>query len=116
MEPALAASYERTKECLKKHSYAGALMRNTNTLSRDFISAGQRCLLADDIAAIEEIASRGEPGLSPMSRIPEGAEIEYCGAGFNDQTLKIRWRGKFYFVFREDLSAQRKTAAQCACC
>ncbi|HEY7305382.1 MAG TPA: hypothetical protein VH601_14765, partial [Bryobacteraceae bacterium] len=84
-------------------------MWNGNTLPSFDISAEQTYLLSDNIAAVELIPSAtGEPGLSPVSRIPEGAEIETCGAGFNEQTVKVRWRGKFYFVFLEDLPIQRK--------
>lgn len=92
-------------------------MWNMNTRMPDDISAEQRSLLADDIAAIEEIPSAaGKRDLGPMSRIPEGSEIECCGAGFNEQTVRVRWHGKFYFVFREDLSSRHRPAAKCACC
>jgi hypothetical protein len=90
-------------------------MWNANTPYSIDDSTGQRYLLRDNIAAMEVMPSTaGEPSLSPVLRIPEGAEIEYCGEGFNEQTVKVRWREKFYFVFREDLQAQRRPAAKYA--
>jgi hypothetical protein len=92
-------------------------MCNVNTFSSSDDSDEQRYLLPDNIAAMEIIPSTtGEPGLGPVLRIPEGAEIEYCGEGFSKQTVKVRWRGKFYFVFRDDLPTQRGRLAQRACC
>lgn len=92
-------------------------MSNVNTLSSIDDSAKQRYfLLPDNIAAMEVIPSTaGELGLGPVLRIPEGAEIEYCGEGFNEHTVKVRWHGKPYFVYREDLPSQRKPAAWFAC-
>ena len=73
--------------------------------------------LAEDIPAIELAAKMtGEMCLGLVSKIPAGSDIECCGQGFDGQTVKVRWRGKFYFVFREDLETQCKPAAMCACC
>jgi hypothetical protein len=81
------------------------------------ILAEQRYSLPDDISAIELIPSAGdELSLGPILRIPGGAEVEYCGTGFDDQTVKIRWRGKCYFAFREDLQTRHKPPAMSACC
>ncbi len=92
-------------------------MEPVNTLCSFDILAEQRYSLPDDISAIEVIPSPGaEVYLGPILRIPEGAEVEYCGAGFDDHTLNVRWRGKCYFVFREDLQTRHKPAAMYACC
>ena len=94
-------------------------MWNSNSFSFPlaYIPSEQRVLLPEDIAAIEIIPSAtGEIGLGPISKIPFGAEIECCGKGFNEQTMKIRWRGKTYFIFREDLETEQESAAKCAAC
>lgn len=94
-------------------------MWKMNAPSPDYIPAEQRFSLAEDIAAIEEVPSAdGKIGLAPVSRITKGAEVEYCGEGFNEQTMKVRWQGTIYFIFREDLPipAQPKLAARCAYC
>ena len=73
--------------------------------------------LSEEILAIE-LAPDVTAGmrLGPVSKIPAVSGIECCGQGFDGRTVKVRWRGKFYFVFREDLETQCKTAAMCACC
>lgn len=92
-------------------------MSNANTLSSIDDSAEQGYfLLPDNIAAMEVIPSTaGELGFGPVLRIPEGAEIEYCSEGFNEHTMKVRWHGKPYFIYREDLPSQCKPAARFAC-
>ena len=94
-------------------------MWNANSFSFPlaYIPSEQRVLLPEDIPAIEILPSAtGEIGLGPISKIPLGAEIECCGKGFNEQTSKIRWRGKTYFIFREDLQTEPELAAKCAGC
>lgn len=69
--------------------------------------SGQRHTLLRDTPAIE--ISRSKGGLfclEPISKIPEGAEIEYDGQGINDETVRIRWRGKVYLMFVYDLDGQ----------
>jgi hypothetical protein len=46
--------------------------------------------------------------------MPAGAQIQFCGEGFNNLTRKVRWEGKIYFIFLDDLEAQRKPAARSA--
>jgi hypothetical protein len=102
---------------LEIDSDAGAFMWNANTPPGIDEPVEQRYLLTDNIAAMEVIPSTaGESGLGPMLRLPKGAAIEYCGEGFNEQTVKVRWHGKLYFVYREDLATQRKPTARFACC
>jgi len=67
--------------------------------------------LSDDILAMEIVpAVAGEVRLGPIAKIPEGADLECCGQGFNERTVKVRWRGKVYFVFLQDLESQCKAA------
>ena len=59
----------------------------------------------------------GRARLGSILTIPERAEVEMCGAGFNERTVRICWQGKYYFAFQEDVVAQcggtekRKTAS-----
>jgi hypothetical protein len=71
--------------------------------------------LSSDISAMQ-ILPFAESGarLSPVSWLPRGAEIETCGVGFDDQTLKVCYQGQFYFVFLQDLDIQKKAAAAAA--
>ncbi len=71
--------------------------------------------MSEEISAMQ-ILPFGESGvhLSPVSKLPRGAEIEACGDGFDAQTLKVCYEGQFYFVFLQDLEAQRKLVATAA--
>lgn len=74
-------------------------------------------VLAREIWAVELAPEDGGAmRLGPVSKIPAGAGIECCGQGFNERTVKVRWRGKLYFAFQQDLEAQDKPAARHACC
>ena len=52
----------------------------------------------------------GSPELGAISHLPEGAELTFCGGGFNDATVKARCGGQFYFVFLEDLESASPSA------
>jgi hypothetical protein len=57
-----------------------------------------------DISAIQiEQTDDGKARLGMLAPIPEGAELEVCGTGFNNRTVKARWRDRFYFVFLQDI-------------
>ena len=61
--------------------------------------------LPSNVAAIQASCAReGEPELGAISHLPEGAELEFCGDGFNETTLKVRWEGQSYFVFWQDIA------------
>jgi hypothetical protein len=61
--------------------------------------------LPNTIAAIQASCARGgAPELGAISHLPEGAELEFCGDGFNESTLKVRWEGQSYFVFIDDIA------------
>jgi hypothetical protein len=49
-----------------------------------------------------------------MTRLPEGAELNFQGPGFDDHTIRVGWGGQSYYVFRDDLEPQRKRAASAA--
>jgi hypothetical protein len=90
-------------------------MWNADALSTSLDCSEQSCVLSEEILATELIPNRtGGMQLSPLSSLPKGTEIEICGEGFNDRTAKVRWRGRFYFVFLQDLENQ-SSRAECAC-
>ncbi len=69
--------------------------------------------LSRNVSAIPILSTQFE-GCSPLgliTQLPEGAQIDIGGVGFNDRTVKIRCAGASYYVFLEDLEPQRKRAA-----
>ncbi|MBV8896862.1 MAG: hypothetical protein JO051_10160 [Acidobacteriaceae bacterium] len=57
----------------------------------------------------------GKLRLGTLIRLPDGAEVEVCGEGFDDCTAKVVWHGSSYYVFRDDLqSSLQALAAACA--
>lgn len=52
----------------------------------------------------------GSTRLGLLTQLPEGAEIEIGGPGFNDRTLRVRCGTASYYVFLEDLELVRKHA------
>jgi hypothetical protein len=45
------------------------------------------------------------PRLGPLCELPEQAELEICGDGFNERTVKARYGDSYYFVFWSDLNS-----------
>jgi hypothetical protein len=64
------------------------------------------------VSAIQILPSdeSGSERLGLLTQLPEGAEIEIGGPGFNDQTLRVRCGSASYFVFLDDLELVRKHA------
>lgn len=59
-----------------------------------------------DIAAIRLLAnSEGNPRYGGIFELPRDAEVDVCGAGFNERTVKLRWRGEFFIAFVQDLES-----------
>jgi hypothetical protein len=56
------------------------------------------------ISAIPVLAAEnGKRRLGTIMQLPQGAELQICGDGFNDRTVEVRWRDSCYFVFRDDI-------------
>jgi hypothetical protein len=53
----------------------------------------------------------GKLRLGALVRLPDGAEVEICGEGFDDRTAKIIWQGSSYYVFLDDLQVNRQPLA-----
>jgi hypothetical protein len=65
--------------------------------------------LSKNIAAIQVLPTEGagEPRLGMITQLPQNAELELCGEGFNERTVRVRWAEGFYFVFLQDLEVQQ---------
>jgi hypothetical protein len=79
---------------------------------RHFISLGRTYTLSNPISAMQALPSAtDELCLSPVSKLPTGAEITACGAGFDGQTVKVFYQGHFYYVFIRDLEEKKSILA-----
>lgn len=64
--------------------------------------------LSKNIAAIQVVPHECETSrLGVITQLPEGAQLDACGDGFDDRTIKVKWQGCCYFVFLQDLEANR---------
>jgi hypothetical protein len=61
--------------------------------------------LSRRIAALRLIApADGQRGkLGEISQLQPGAQLDCCGDGYNERTIKVHYAGEFYFVFLQDL-------------
>lgn len=64
----------------------------------------QRCISAFPIA----VGKDGKSEMAPIATLPEGAVLHAFGEGFDESTVRVRWAGQSYFVFRQDLRPVRK--------
>ena len=67
-----------------------------------------RAVRSNAVAAIPILHVDGKPeALGPLTQLPRAAKVEICGDGFNEQTIKVRFGGLQYFVFRADIEEMR---------
>jgi hypothetical protein len=50
----------------------------------------------------------------PICELPEGADLEVCGGGFNKRTVKVCYGDCYYHVFWRDLASATAAADQTA--
>ena len=53
----------------------------------------------------------GKLRLGTLIRLPEEAQVQLCGEGFDERTAKVTWCGSTYYVFRDDLQSNYRAAA-----
>ena len=60
--------------------------------------------LSEEVPAMQVLPS-SETGarLSPALKLPRGANVRVCGAGFDDQTVKVLYEGQCYILFSSDV-------------
>lgn len=64
--------------------------------------------LSKNIAAIQVLPHENQSSrLGVITQLPEGAELDPCGDGFDERTIKVKWQGSCYFVFLQDLETNR---------
>jgi hypothetical protein len=74
-------------------------------MTEPYVHLGNAFVLKKDIAAIQAIGTGGgRPALGMMVRLPQGLEVEVCGIGFSDQTVKVQAKGSFFFVLRRNVA------------
>lgn len=80
-------------------------MSNVDALSLvSGFSSHQAVVIPKTISAVQLMATeQGESRLGPITQLPPSAQLQICGDGFNERTVKVRWQESFYFVFRQDL-------------
>jgi hypothetical protein len=83
-------------------------MWNANAVSyhpTDLLT-GNRYMLSDEIYGMQLLPTNGRPfKVGPVIRLPRGAQLNACGEGFNDRTVKVCCNGSLYFVFLKDLDS-----------
>jgi hypothetical protein len=80
-------------------------MANSKDLFPSSCASSQKArILPAKISAVELIEQKDSRVWSGVVRqLPHNALVEICGEGFDERTVKVRWRDSFYFVFRQDL-------------
>jgi hypothetical protein len=69
-------------------------------------------VLPRNVAAIQVLADEfGRLRMGTILKLPEGAEVEDCGQGFDDRTRKICWQGGFYYIFTDDMELSNAARA-----
>lgn len=73
---------------------------------------GRLYVLPRIVSAIQILPSEesGSTRLGLLTQLPQGAEIEIGGPGFDDRTLRVRCGSAAYYVFIDDLDLVRKQA------
>ena len=54
-------------------------------------------------------AARGTQGkLGEIVQLEPGSQLDGCGDGYNERTIKVHYAGEFYFVFLQDVAETDK--------
>lgn len=70
----------------------------------DRVTSTQSYILAKSISAIQLVPDKeGSTRLGIISELLKGTQIDVCGDGFNQRTIKVHCHGRFYFVFLQDI-------------
>ena len=82
---------------------------NRETISLpDYRKIGRKISLLRSISAVQLVDDEhGGAKLGGVSQLGPGSKVQCCGDGFDQYTVKVRAKGRIYFVFLEDLESQR---------
>jgi hypothetical protein len=73
-------------------------------------SLQETCTLSKKIAAIQLVPTGdggGRARLGPVSQLLPGTCLQVCGQGFSEETIKVRSKDGFYFVFLQDIATNK---------
>ena len=71
---------------------------NVAPITERYVTVGKTFVLRKDIAAIQALGSGGgRPGMG-------GLQVEVCGSGFSERTVKVRTNGDSFFVLRQNVA------------
>jgi hypothetical protein len=69
---------------------------------------GEHVSLCKPISAVQlALMADGSAKLVGLVQLSPGVEVEICGDGFNERTIKVHANGQHYFVFRQDFESQQ---------
>ena len=69
--------------------------------------------LAKDLAGIEILSQEGIACVGQARDLFKGETLLVCGRGFDEHTLKVLYKDRYYFVYIQQLSAAiERTKAQ----
>jgi hypothetical protein len=83
---------------------------NSNILSiPDSLVPERSHTLLKAIAGIQLVAVEGKQGrLGSVLQLAPGSRLDFCGEGYDARTVKVHCKGKFYFVFLQDLERESR--------
>jgi len=64
----------------------------------------QSLVLSKNTSAIQVLCDEvGRKRMGTLLQLPEGAQLETCGEGFDEKTIKVCLQGAYYYVFLADI-------------
>ncbi len=86
---------------------------NKSVLTADY--AKRYYVLSRNTSAIQIIPDGYERiRIGTLLQLPEGAQVEINGEGFDDNTVRIAWEGNCYYAFLDDLQTAQTYQAGAA--
>jgi hypothetical protein len=58
---------------------------------------------ARHLSAVSIVFTSGKKRFGPLVQIDSGSALELCGEGYSTKTVRVRFDGKYFFVFKADL-------------
>lgn len=78
---------------------------NVAPITERYVTLRKTFVLRKDIAAIQALGNGcGRLSMGVMLRLPRGLQVEVCGSGFSDQTIRVSSNGDSFFVLRQNVT------------